>query len=141
MALKHLIKYLLGTSDWAWSFGLQRPPGELHGVGDSDWAQDPKTRKSVSSGVLLRGRHVWEHWVIGQQLIGLSSGEAEFYAGGKAAAHGRCFVFLMAEAGRRVLLRVRTDSSAALGAASRLGAGKRLRGRATSRHSTSTCRT
>ena len=86
LRLKHVIKYLLGTADWAWSFIFQKRSEDLQAQSDSDWAADVETRKSVSSGFLRNGAHVWEHWCTGQQLVALSSGEAEFYAAGKAAA-------------------------------------------------------
>ena len=86
--LRHLTKFLLGTKDWAWVFAWQtkEEAAQLRGQSDSDWAQDKHTRRSVSSGFVARGRHVLETWTQGQQLIALSSGEAEFYAAGSAAA-------------------------------------------------------
>jgi hypothetical protein len=121
LILKHLVKCLIGTRTWLWVFHFQEMPKLLDAGSDSDWAQDPVTRKSVSSGFLRWGKHIWEHWCSGQQLVALSSGEAEFYAGGKAAAHALFFVFLLAELGQKIRARVVMDSSAARGIFSRSG--------------------
>ena len=124
LRLRHVVKYLLGTADWVWSFPFQGRSEELQAQSDSDWRQDAKTRKRVSSGFLRNGQHVWEHWCSGQQLVALSSGEAEFYAAGKAATHGLFFLYLLAEFGRKLRLKVRMDSSAARGIFGRQGPGR-----------------
>ena len=66
---------------------------------DSDWAGNPRDRKSVSGGILMLGRHQLESWSSGQQVIALSSGEAEFYASGNLAAHMLNFLYLIGETG------------------------------------------
>ena len=44
LRLKHVIKYLLGTADWAWSFIFQKRSEDLQAQSDSDWAADVATR-------------------------------------------------------------------------------------------------
>ena len=44
---------------------------------DSDWATDPKTRKSCSGGYIAIDGWVFSHWSKTQSNIALSSGEAE----------------------------------------------------------------
>ena len=56
--------------------------------------------------------------------MALSSGEAEFYAAGKAAAHALFFFYLLAEVGRHLKVRCRMDSSAARGIFGRQGPGR-----------------
>ena len=89
LKLEHLAKYLKGKREWCWSYPFQDPPSQLDGFGDSDWAANVVTRKSVSCGVILHGLHFIESWVSVQQVVALRSGEAEFYASGKAIAHLR----------------------------------------------------
>jgi hypothetical protein len=126
LRLKHLAKYLKGTVGWCWVFPFQSEEagGVLLAVSDSDWAADLLTRKSVNSGFLKAGAHVWEHWCAGQQVVALSSGEAEFYANGKAIAHALFFLYLMKEMGRVVKVRAGTDTSAARGVLQRAGPGR-----------------
>ena len=115
--LRHLVKFLLGTKEWAWVFAWQptEEAAQLRGQSDSDWAQDHATRRSVSSGFVARGRHVLETWTQGQQLIALSSGEAEFYAAGSAAARLLYHVYLLRELGSTPRATLACDSPAARG--------------------------
>ena len=113
LRLRHLVKFYLGTQDWAWVFRLQTEAPELTGTSDSDWAHEPVTRRSVSSGYVALGGHILEFWTVGQQLVALSSGEAEFYASGSAAARVLFFLYLLRELGRLKKGVLRSDSSAA----------------------------
>ena len=47
---------------------------------DSDWANEARTRKSHSGGLLQVGHHLVQHWCRRQPVIALSSGEAELYS-------------------------------------------------------------
>ncbi len=91
---------------------------------DSDHAGDQTDRKSVTSYVCMLGVHCLATHVDGQLVVALSSGEAELYAMGSAAAAGIELKNLHLELGREVHARVHSDSSAARGMASRLGSGK-----------------
>ena len=44
---------------------------------DSDWAGDKKTCKSTSGEMVFRGTHLLKSWSTNQQIVALSSGEAE----------------------------------------------------------------
>ena len=64
-------------------------------------------------------------WSTNQAVIALSSGEAEYYAIVKGASVGRGMSNMLCDLGMdRKKVRVKTDSSAAVGIAHRLGAGK-----------------
>lgn len=84
-----------------WLYPYQSQEGAMHYkvYGDSDWAGDQRTRKSVSSGIVFRGRHPLECWSVGQQLVSLSSGQSEFYAAGLAAGHVLFLLYLARELG------------------------------------------
>ena len=63
-------------------------------------------------------------WSVLQQSIALSSGEAEYYAAGLAAAHGIETQHMLEECGIKCRCVVLSDSTAALGMCHRLGAGR-----------------
>ena len=67
-------------------FVWQNDPGELVTYVDSDWAGDKASRKSTSGGMVFRGHHLIKSWSTNQQVIALSSGEAELHALTKGAA-------------------------------------------------------
>ena len=70
------------------------------------------------------GLHPIEFRCSTQHVIALSSGEAELYATGRAAAGGLQSVQLLVEAGMEPKLEVLTDSSANLGMHNRIGSGR-----------------
>ncbi len=87
----------------------------------SDHAGDQTDRKSVTSFVCMPGAHCLATHANGQLVVALSSGEAEFYAMGSAAAAGIELDNPYLELGREMHARVQSDSNAARGMASRLG--------------------
>jgi hypothetical protein len=126
---KRFIKYLLGTLTLSWLFQYQteKEGTEYKVYGDSDWAGDVVARKSVSAGILFRGRHPIESWSVGQQVVSLSSGESEFYAAGLAAGHLLFILHLVRELSWTAVGRLYSDSSAARGTMARVGPGNKLR--------------
>ena len=92
---------------------------------DSDFAGRKKSRKSTSGGVVMFGHCSIKTWSTNQAVIGLSSGEAEYYAIVKGTSVGIGVVNMPCDLGMdKRNVGVRTDSSAAVGIAHRLGAGK-----------------
>ena len=73
---------------------------------------------------MLRGCHVIAHWSRTQQLIALSSAEAELNAAVKAAQEGLGIAHLEEEFGRWIVVQLYGDSSANHGMIARQGAGK-----------------
>jgi hypothetical protein len=82
-AVKRIFRYLKGTSSLGLSFS--RGKSKLVGYCDSDWANDPDDRKSVSGYVFLRagGPISWKSKA--QRSVALSSCEAEYLAAATAA--------------------------------------------------------
>ena len=72
----------------------------------------------------MRGGHSILHWSRTQQLVALSSAEAELNAAVKAAQEGLGIAHLEEEFGRWLKVRLRGDSSANHGMIQRQGTGK-----------------
>jgi hypothetical protein len=107
-------------------FEEQPEPRELEAWVDSDYAGDVISRKSTSGLVLMYGKHLLKSSSSVQGPLGLSSGESEYYA----CVKGGCYILgvrsLMLDWGMqaKLVLNVKTDSSAAKGFAGRRGLGK-----------------
>ena len=92
---------------------------------DSDFAGCVKSRKSTSGGIILFGGCPIKTYCSLQAVRALSSGEAEYYAMVKAASVAIGIRSMLMDLGvteGRIILK--TDASAALGVAQRLGIGK-----------------
>ena len=72
----------------------------------------------------MLGKHTIKHWSSTQPSVSLSSGEAEFYGLVRGSGQGLGYQALLKDLGFDVLLRLWTDSSAAIGICSRQGLGK-----------------
>ena len=84
------------------------------GAADADWAGDRVSRKSTSGGMLFCGRHLVKSWSSNQQVIAMSSGEAELCALTKGATQVLGLSSMGADFGEQLGCTVRSDSSAAL---------------------------
>ena len=122
--LKRLARYLKGKPRVVLKFYPQKPGKCLNIYADSDFAGDLLTRRSTSGIVVQHGSHTIKHSSSLQSTISLSSGEAEFYAVVKATSLGISLQELYRHWNVDVKIKVYTDSSAALGTASRRGLGK-----------------
>ena len=122
-AMKRLGRYLLGHKRLVWTYPYQRAEG-VDVYSDTDWSGCPRTRKSTSGGCVMVGSHCIRTWSSTQPSVTLSSGEAEFYGLVKAAGAGLGHQSLLRDMGLDMPVCVWTDSSAALGIATRSGLGK-----------------
>ena len=91
---------------------------------DTDHAGCLETRKSTSGGVILHGCHGVKTWSATQQVIALSSGEAEYYGMVKGAGNALGLSGVFCDLGIKYEIVLYTDSSAAKGISSRRGLGK-----------------
>ena len=83
-----------------------------------------RTRKSTSGGIIMRGIHCILHWSRTQQLISLSSAEAELNASIAAGCEGLLIKNMVQELGGKLEVCIRGDSSANSGIAHRAGTGR-----------------
>ena len=124
VGMKRLGRYLIKHPRCVLVFRWQPKPGSLTVMTDSDWGGCQKTRKSTSGGCLFSGGHLIHHWSRTQQVVALSSAEAELNAICKAAQEGLGTKHMSEEVNMPVKLTIFTDSSAARGIIRRQGAGR-----------------
>ena len=107
-----MIRYLRLYPRWITHYTWQDPVADLVLFSDSDWGGCTRTRRSTSGGILMRGCHVLQHCCRTQQLVSLSSAEAELNATVKAACEGLGVRQMASELGTELSVEVRGDSSA-----------------------------
>ena len=107
---KRICRYLKGAPRAVQAFVWQNEPSELVTCVDSDWAGDRGSRKSTSGGMVFRGHHLLKSWRTNQQVIALSSGEAELYAMTKGAAQTLGTVSMARDMGEELRAVVYSDS-------------------------------
>ena len=122
--VKRVVRYLKQYPRLVVKYPWQEDCSEVSVFTDSDWGGCVKTRRSTSGGVLMRGGHLISHWARTQQLVALSSAEAELNAAVKAAQEGLGVAHLEEEFGRWLVVQLYGDSSANHGMIQRQGAGK-----------------
>ena len=122
--LKRVVRYLSRQPRWVFLYGWQEPTWTIDVFSDSDWGGCTRTRKSTSGGILLRGKHALLHWSRTQQLIALSSAEAELNASISAGCDGLGVKHMAAELGTPHNVQLHGDSSANHGIAHRAGCGR-----------------
>jgi hypothetical protein len=122
--IKRVVRYLVRFPRLVVEYPWQNDAEEILVYTDSDWGGCVQTRRSTSGGTLMRGKHLIVHWSRTQQLIALSSAEAELNAAVKAAQEGLGVSHLEEEMGQWMRVRLRGDSSANHGRTQRQGAGK-----------------
>ena len=116
-------RYLKGAPRCVQKRKRQSNINELTVDVDSDWAGDRASRKSTLCIVIRHGVDVIKTHVNAMKGISLSSGEAEYAAIVKGACQGLGVQSMAADWNVIVGVRIRSDSSAAIGISSRLGLG------------------
>ena len=105
-------------------FPYQQRPEAMEVYVDTDHAGCLETRKSTSGGVIMYGCHGIKTWSATQQVIALSSGEAEYYGMVRGAGNALGLSGVFRDMGIKHEITMYTDSSAAKGISSRRGLGK-----------------
>ena len=126
--LTHMAKYIKGVprvvQDFPWRDGM---PSDLHISVDSDWAGEVGTRRSTGGGDAQLGGCMLKCWCNQQEVVSLSSGEAETRGIVRGMIEGLYIANMLKQQGHELNLILHTDSAAALGHTMRLGCGKRMR--------------
>ena len=86
---------------------------------DSDWGGDRPTRKSVSAWVIMLDGFLISAGARTQSVIAQSSCEAEYIAATAATSEAKYMQALFLACGQHVNIHLRSDSSGAIGVASR----------------------
>ena len=123
-ALKRLGRYLINRTRVVVHFDYQPMPQSLDIWTDTDHAGCLSTRKSTSGGVAMFGSHCLKSWSVNQQVIALSSGEAEYYGLVKGSSNALGLIGMLKDVGIDLAITLHTDASAAKGIANRRGLGK-----------------
>ena len=121
--MMRLAKFLVSHSELEWVYQAQDVLEKYVVFGDSDWGGS-ESRRSTRQEHLNNTDYIPSNSAARQHVTALSSGEAELYATGRAAAGGLQSVQLLFEAGMEPKLEVLTDSSANLGMHNRIGSGR-----------------
>ena len=116
--------FLVGRPWVGWLFEWKTHPSALHALADADWAGDRQSRKSVSGGMILHGKHLIKAWTKQQSIVASSTAEAELHAGNRAASESMGVQTFAKDLGGVVPIRQHNDSSAALSIVSTTGLGK-----------------
>jgi hypothetical protein len=115
-AVKRIVRYVAGTYDHGLYY--QRCPGEAHLVGynDSDHADDIDTSKSTSVILFFLGKCPISWQSVKQQVVAMSSCEAEYIATSTASTQALWLACLLSDLlGRDVgAVELRVDSQSAL---------------------------
>jgi hypothetical protein len=123
-ALKRVARYLRSHPTWIALYKWQEPTTLVSIYTDSDWGGCERTRKSTTGGVAMKGTHCVAQWSRTQQLVALSSAEAELNASVRAGQEGLGMVHFSEELGAAHSAEVLGDSSAAYGINMRVGSGR-----------------
>ena len=122
--MKRLGRYLLTSPRATLFFEWQRMPTEILAFSDTDWAVCKISRRSTSGGMIFHGKHMIRSWSRAQNLVALSSAEAELYGTVRASGELLGIRSLARDFGHFLRGRLYADASAALGIIHRQGLGK-----------------
>ena len=123
--LKRLGRYLAGRPRMVYKYDFAETPAtHIDVFCDTDFAGCTTTRRSTSGGCALIGDSLVKHWAKTQPTIALSSGEAELGGIGAGMAQAIGLQSLAADMHWKLLPRVYSDATAAIGISKRRGLGK-----------------
>ena len=123
-ALKRCCRFLVSARRCIWSFPRQSAVSCIEAYSDTDWAGCVRTRRSTSCSLLFHGKHLISASSTTQNVVSLSSGEAEYYGLVKTASRAMGLQALMRDFNKEVTINIYVDSTACKGIASRRGVGR-----------------
>ena len=120
-ALRKLARYINGTLQYKLNIRPRHGTDlKIEAYTDADWAGQPD-RPSITGGLLLLDGVNVSSWARTQKAIATSSGESELYAMSAGAAEALGLRELLTDIGLPTTVRLRCDSAAAMGTATRQG--------------------
>ena len=119
--LKRAARYLVGKPKAALRFRRQKHVDKITVFVDSDFAEDPVSRKSTTGLVAHIGNHTVKSVSTLQSLTALSVGEAEFYAVVKGGQVGLSLRSTHRDLGIEMTIEIQSDSSTANSLTDRFG--------------------
>lgn len=122
--VKRFGRYVAGKRRVRQWFEWQPSQCKLIIYSDVEWAGCRDSRKSTTGGVITAGKHAIKWRSETQALVGLSSGESEFYARLKASAETLGFIAIYQGFGVNLAGEIWGDARAALGIINRNSLGK-----------------
>ena len=123
-ALRKLARYIKGTLHYKLNIRPRHNTDlKIEADTDADWAGQ-SDRHSITGGLLMLDGVNVSSWARTQKAIATSSGESELYAMSVGAAEALGFRELLTDIGLPTTVRLRCDSTAAMGTASRQGLGR-----------------
>ena len=124
LGVKRVLRYLVGKPRCILLFPFQDRGHGITVFTDSDWANDPDSRRSTSGGVVTRGTHTICWWSRRQARVALSSCESELNATVKGVSEALHLSFACRLFEESPVISLKLDSSAAKGVLMRSGSGK-----------------
>ena len=116
--MKRVGRFLVGRPRVGCLFEWQAHPSALHALADAYWAGDRQSRKAVSGGMILHGKHLIKVWTKQQSIVATSTAET-------VQQQSRWQFRRLPKTCQEVVpIRLHIDSSAALSIISRTGLGK-----------------
>ena len=123
-ALRKLARYIKGTLHYKLNIRPRHNTDlKIEFYTDADWAGQ-SDRHSITGGLLVLDGVNVSSWARTQKAIATSSGESELYAMSVGAAEALGLRELLTDIGLPTTVRLRCDSTAAMGTASRQGLGR-----------------
>lgn len=125
--VKRIARYLKFAPRFVYCYRFQKPTKTLKVGVDANHAGCLRSRKSTTCVIARKGNHILSELSQTQDVVALSSGESEFIGIVRAAIEALYLRNLLRFFREECELIVETDSTAARGAASRIGCGRKLR--------------
>ena len=123
-ALRKLARYIKGTLHYKLNIRPRHNTElKIEAYTDADWAGQ-SDRHSITGGLLVHDGVNVSSWARTQKAIATSSGESELYAMSVGAAEALGLRELLIDIGLPTTVRLRCDSTAAMGTATRQGLGR-----------------
>ena len=122
--VKRIARYLKTAPRWWARYAWEALPSTVDVYIDADHAGCVRTRRSTVGGALVWGSRFIKGWSKTMEILALSTAESELSAVVRGTAEGIGLQSVLKDFGVTVKLHLRSDATAAIGMARRLGLGR-----------------